>query len=142
MSQLSCCCSVRFWCGWIQGFPRLFAHLTTFNEIMDLLFDWEEDRDRYSFEDSDRFEDDSFCSWISEPESLCNNWRGWRKPNNGLGNAPATGNFSVQFFPSTLTASLVASVFPNQQKSSGTKILHLPFSSEICQNVFVSMVQH
>ncbi|XP_076654799.1 zinc finger SWIM domain-containing dorado isoform X1 [Halictus rubicundus] len=40
--------------------------------------------DRYSFEDSDRFEEDSLCSWSSEPESLCNNWRGWRKSSWGV----------------------------------------------------------
>lgn len=38
------------------------------------------DEDRFTFEDSDRFEEDSLCSWSSEPESLCNNWRGWKKP--------------------------------------------------------------
>ncbi|XP_042239030.1 zinc finger SWIM domain-containing protein 8 homolog isoform X2 [Homarus americanus] len=42
------------------------------------MFDWEEG-DRFSFEDSERFEEDSLCSWISEPESLCNNWRGWKR---------------------------------------------------------------
>ncbi|XP_076268553.1 zinc finger SWIM domain-containing dorado isoform X5 [Rhynchophorus ferrugineus] len=41
--------------------------------------------DRFSFEDSDRFEEDSMCSWSSEPESLCNNWRGWKKPTNQTG---------------------------------------------------------
>lgn len=44
------------------------------------MFDWDEG-DRFSFEDSDRFEEDSLCSWISEPESSCNNWRGWKKQN-------------------------------------------------------------
>lgn len=39
-----------------------------------------EESDRFSFEDSDRFEEDSLCSWSSEPESLCNNWRGWKRP--------------------------------------------------------------
>uniref|UniRef100_A0A182K404 SWIM-type domain-containing protein n=1 Tax=Anopheles christyi TaxID=43041 RepID=A0A182K404_9DIPT len=39
-----------------------------------------EEIDRFSFEDSDRFEEDSLCSWSSEPESVCNNWRGWKKP--------------------------------------------------------------
>ncbi|KAL1373617.1 hypothetical protein pipiens_018568, partial [Culex pipiens pipiens] len=39
-----------------------------------------EECDRFSFEDSDRFEEDSLCSWSSEPESVCNNWRGWKKP--------------------------------------------------------------
>lgn len=45
--------------------------------------EWNQDQeecDRYSFEDSDRFEEDSLCSWSSEPESLCNNWRGWKRP--------------------------------------------------------------
>ena len=50
---------------------------------MDFMFDWEAEGDRFSFEDSDRFEEDSLCSWISEPESLCNNWRGWRRQNGG-----------------------------------------------------------
>ncbi|XP_046742497.1 zinc finger SWIM domain-containing protein 8 homolog, partial [Diprion similis] len=39
------------------------------------------------FEDSDRFEEDSLCSWSSEPESLCNNWRGWRRPTVGFGSS-------------------------------------------------------
>lgn len=47
------------------------------------MLDWaavDRETDRFSFEDSDRFEEDSLCSWSSEPESLCNNWRGWKKP--------------------------------------------------------------
>lgn len=36
--------------------------------------------DGISFADSDRFEEDSLCSWSSEPESVGNNWRGWKKP--------------------------------------------------------------
>src|SRR4051812_38503399 len=49
------------------------------------MFDWDEG-DRFSFEDSERFEEDSLCSWMSEPESVCNNWRGWKKFNNsGIG---------------------------------------------------------
>lgn len=43
------------------------------------MLEWEEG-DRYSFEDSERFEEESECSWLSEPESLCNNWRGWKRP--------------------------------------------------------------
>lgn len=55
---------------------------------------WADENDRFSFEDSDRFEEDSLCSWSSEPESLCNNWRGWKKPsiilstNNSFGSGP------------------------------------------------------
>nr|CAD7403763.1 unnamed protein product [Timema cristinae] len=48
------------------------------------MLEWE-DADRFSFEDSDRFEEDSLCSWSSEPESLCNNWRGWKRPTLGSG---------------------------------------------------------
>ena len=43
----------------------------------------------FSFEDSDRFDEDSVCfedSLMSEPESICTNWRGWRKQN--LNNIP------------------------------------------------------
>ncbi|KHN87654.1 Zinc finger SWIM domain-containing protein 8 [Toxocara canis] len=35
------------------------------------------DDDQFSFEDSERFEEDSLCSWISDTESLNQNWRGW-----------------------------------------------------------------
>lgn len=53
-------------------------------EVAAALLEWE-DGDRFSFEDSDRFEEDSLCSWSSEPESVCNNWRGWKKPTNTSG---------------------------------------------------------
>lgn len=33
--------------------------------------------DVYSWGESDQFEEDD--SWMSEPESVCNNWRGWKK---------------------------------------------------------------
>lgn len=49
----------------------------------DQMLDCFEDGDRFSFEDSDRFEEDSLCSWSSEPESVGNNWRGWKKPSSG-----------------------------------------------------------
>lgn len=47
--------------------------------------------DRFSFDDSIRFEEDSLCSWSSEAESLCNNWRGWKKPTTGNGTSTTTG---------------------------------------------------
>ena len=50
--------------------------------IMDLVFEWEFEGDKFSFEDSDRFEEDSLCSFGSEAE-LCNNWRGWKRQNGG-----------------------------------------------------------
>lgn len=78
--------------------------------------DWvNEDIDRFSFEDSDRFEEDSLCSWSSDPESLYNNWRGWKKPstfglvntsNNGSGCGDTNNNHSKvtgKFFSCNLT---------------------------------------
>uniref|UniRef100_H2Y5Y5 Uncharacterized protein n=1 Tax=Ciona savignyi TaxID=51511 RepID=H2Y5Y5_CIOSA len=38
----------------------------------------------FSFEDSDRFDDESICSWMSETESFCTNWRGWRRQNSSI----------------------------------------------------------
>ncbi|KAF4532655.1 hypothetical protein B566_EDAN009837 [Ephemera danica] len=62
------------------------------DESSDPMVDWEEGDSRFSFEDSDRFEEDSLCSWSSEPESLCNNWRGWKKPTIALtGPVPGYG---------------------------------------------------
>lgn len=57
---------------------------------MELMFAEWEDGERFSFEDSDRFEEDSLCSFISEAESLCQNWRGWRKQSAGP-NSPTGG---------------------------------------------------
>lgn len=50
---------------------------------MDFIFDWDNDVDRFSFDDSERFEEESMCSWLSETESLNNNWRGWKRQNGG-----------------------------------------------------------
>ena len=64
------------------------------------MFDWDEG-DRFSFEDSERFEEDSLCSWMSEPESVCNNWRGWKKTNGSGGynghSSKNKGNNNIQF---------------------------------------------
>ena len=47
----------------------------------------ENDEECRSFDDSDRFEEDSLCSWVSEPESVCGNWRGWKRSSqNGVQN--------------------------------------------------------
>lgn len=61
------------------------------------ILDWEE-ADRFSFEDSDRFEEDSLCSWSSEPESLCNNWRGWRRPPTAFGNIKRSSDGKSMLF--------------------------------------------
>lgn len=76
------------------------------------IIEWEE-TDRYSFDDSDRFEEDSLCSWSSEPESLCNNWRGWRRPPVGFSPAKKTSE-DGQTVPTLceLAARCVASHIP------------------------------
>lgn len=61
------------------------------------ILDWEE-ADGYSFEDSDRFEEDSLCSWSSEAESLINNWRGWRRPPAGFGLSKKSSEGQYFFF--------------------------------------------
>ncbi|XP_017485788.1 PREDICTED: zinc finger SWIM domain-containing protein 8-like, partial [Rhagoletis zephyria] len=48
--------------------------------------------DVYSWGDSDPFEEDD--SWMSEPESVCNNWRGWKKAPSGGSPAGAAGTSS------------------------------------------------
>ncbi|CAH2254504.1 jg25683 [Pararge aegeria aegeria] len=79
------------------------------------LLDWEEG-DHFSFEDSERFEEDSLCSWSSEPESLCNNWRGWRRPNlqNVFGTRLSKKSIQEKSVPSLseLAAKCVASHIP------------------------------
>ncbi|EFN86094.1 hypothetical protein EAI_12552 [Harpegnathos saltator] len=65
------CSVVVVWCG---GAP-LHGYLS---DTLGRLGGGE--NDRFSFDDSDRFEEDSLCSFSSEHESLCNNWRGWRRP--------------------------------------------------------------
>lgn len=51
------------------------------NQQEGVVWNNDQENDRLSFEDSDRFSEGSLCSWSSEQESLCNNWRGWKKPN-------------------------------------------------------------
>lgn len=93
------------------------------------LLDWEEG-DHFSFEDSERFEGDSLCSWSSEPESLCNNWRGWRRPNlqNSFGNRSAKKSIQGN--------KLVNSADPLSRKGEIRPVLpnftqHLPLCTEI-----------
>ncbi|KAH8274690.1 hypothetical protein KR018_010054, partial [Drosophila ironensis] len=61
--------------------------------------------DRYSFDDSIRFEEDSLCSWSSEPESLCNNWRGWKKPSNGAGSGLGGASMAAGGLASSVSGS-------------------------------------
>lgn len=71
-------------CNSLQGFSLFFFFSPSPpTNVMELMFAEWEDGERFSFEDSDRFEEDSLCSFISEAESLCQNWRGWRKQSAG-----------------------------------------------------------
>uniref|UniRef100_A0A0N5AJS0 SWIM-type domain-containing protein n=1 Tax=Syphacia muris TaxID=451379 RepID=A0A0N5AJS0_9BILA len=61
------------------------------------------DEDQFSFEDSERFEEDSLCSWVSDTESLNQNWRGWNAPRSSsshFGNSDAQYTDSISL-PST-----------------------------------------
>src|SRR5947208_16705906 len=61
--------------------------------------DWE-DGDRYSFDDSERFEEESICSWMSDTaESVCNNWRGWKKEPKGNQNTPSNAATASPGYP-------------------------------------------
>uniref|UniRef100_A0A4W3H0N7 Zinc finger, SWIM-type containing 8 n=1 Tax=Callorhinchus milii TaxID=7868 RepID=A0A4W3H0N7_CALMI len=88
---------------------------------MELMFAEWEDGERFSFEDSDRFEEDSLCSFISEAESLCQNWRGWRKQSAGP-NSP-TGK---QLWDGQVT--------PLVELSAKQVALHIPF--EVVEKVY------
>uniref|UniRef100_A0A3Q3JC51 SWIM-type domain-containing protein n=1 Tax=Monopterus albus TaxID=43700 RepID=A0A3Q3JC51_MONAL len=93
---------------------------------MELMFAEWEDGERFSFEDSDRFEEDSLCSFISEAESLCQNWRGWRKQSAGP-NSPTVkikdggGRFDGQ-------------VIPLVELSAKQVAFHIPF--EVVEKVY------
>nr|CAB3268068.1 zinc finger SWIM domain-containing protein 8 [Phallusia mammillata] len=68
----------------------------------------------FSFEDSDRFDEESLCSWMSEPESVCTNWRGWRKQNTSL---VLTGASNPE----------VGQVTPLMELCAQAVALHIPF---------------
>ncbi|XP_078284482.1 zinc finger SWIM domain-containing protein 8 [Rhinoraja longicauda] len=87
---------------------------------MELMFAEWEDGERFSFEDSDRFEEDSLCSFISEAESLCQNWRGWRKQSAGP-NSPTVKIKDGQ-------------VTPLVELSAKQVALHIPF--EVVEKVY------
>ncbi|XP_033644058.1 zinc finger SWIM domain-containing protein 8-like [Asterias rubens] len=80
---------------------------------MEYIYDWEE-QDRFSFEDSDRFEEDSLCSWVSEAESVSNNnWRGWRKGGTTGGGGSTQSSHSNEVIQLVeLAAKTVALHFP------------------------------
>ncbi|XP_033114204.1 zinc finger SWIM domain-containing protein 8-like isoform X2 [Anneissia japonica] len=92
---------------------------------MEFMFDWE-DGDRFSFEDSDRFEEDSLCSWLSETESICNNWRGWKK--GATGGSPTTSQ------PAAAPSETCDEVLPLVELAARTVAFHIPF--EVVENVY------
>ncbi|KAL3982274.1 hypothetical protein ACH3XW_46540 [Acanthocheilonema viteae] len=64
-----------------------------------------QDDDQLSFEDSERFEEDSLCSWMSDAESLNQNWRGWSTTRNSTaqnGIERTFGDESGPLLPSSL----------------------------------------
>ncbi|VDK54690.1 unnamed protein product, partial [Anisakis simplex] len=53
------------------------------------------DDDQFSFEDSERFEEDSLCSWMSDTESLNQNWRGWSAARTSSAHVARGGTISI-----------------------------------------------
>uniref|UniRef100_A0A3Q3ARP6 Zinc finger, SWIM-type containing 8 n=1 Tax=Kryptolebias marmoratus TaxID=37003 RepID=A0A3Q3ARP6_KRYMA len=90
---------------------------------MELMFAEWEDGERFSFEDSDRFEEDSLCSFISEAESLCQNWRGWRKQSAGP-NSPTV----------KIKGGERPAVIPLVELSAKQVAFHIPF--EVVEKVY------
>lgn len=77
---------------------------------MELMFAEWEDGERFSFEDSDHFEEDSLCSFISEAESLCQNWRGWRKQSAGPNSPTVKMKGEIAWHPRVCWGHVVAGV--------------------------------
>lgn len=78
---------------------------------MELMFAEWEDGERFSFEDSDHFEEDSLCSFISEAESLCQNWRGWRKQSAGPNSPTVKMKGEIAWHPRVCWGHVVAGVW-------------------------------
>uniref|UniRef100_A0AAQ4PIA4 Zinc finger, SWIM-type containing 8 n=1 Tax=Gasterosteus aculeatus aculeatus TaxID=481459 RepID=A0AAQ4PIA4_GASAC len=95
---------------------------------MELMFAEWEDGERFSFEDSDRFEEDSLCSFISEAESLCQNWRGWRKQSAG----PNSPTVKIKGACSHSLRDLL--VIPLVELSAKQVAFHIPF--EVVEKVY------
>ncbi|KAG1663561.1 Zinc finger SWIM domain-containing protein 8 [Nymphon striatum] len=99
------------------------------------MFDWE-DNDRFSFDDSDRFEEDSLCSWISEPESLCNNWRGWKRQSSSNNGNSASGNQNfTSYFKHYLEHLKESGGIPSLVEIAARQVgFHIPF--EVVERVY------
>uniref|UniRef100_A0A3Q3VZ54 SWIM-type domain-containing protein n=1 Tax=Mola mola TaxID=94237 RepID=A0A3Q3VZ54_MOLML len=97
---------------------------------MELMFAEWEDGERFSFEDSDRFEEDSLCSFISEAESLCQNWRGWRKQSAGP-NSPTSCGICLS---SSFWSYPDGQVIPLVELSAKQVAFHIPF--EVVEKVY------
>ncbi|KAK6110582.1 hypothetical protein QQG55_40330 [Brugia pahangi] len=82
-----------------------------------------QDDDQLSFEDSERFEEDSLCSWMSDAESLNQNWRGWsttRNPAAQTGIEHTFGDGSGPLLPSSLLRFTGGITSPSQSRRHPT----------------------
>uniref|UniRef100_A0A8C2TWF8 Zinc finger SWIM-type containing 8 n=1 Tax=Coturnix japonica TaxID=93934 RepID=A0A8C2TWF8_COTJA len=96
---------------------------------MELMFAEWEDGERFSFEDSDHFEEDSLCSFISEAESLCQNWRGWRKQSAGPNSPTVKMKGEIACRPREYGL-----VIPLVELSAKQVAFHIPF--EVVEKVY------
>ncbi|KAM3726124.1 Zinc finger SWIM domain-containing protein [Dirofilaria immitis] len=97
-----------------------------------------QDDDQLSFEDSERFEEDSLCSWMSDAESVNQNWRGWSttgNPTTQTGIEHTFGDASGSLLPSSLLRFTGGITSPSQSRrhpastSAATTSLGSPVST-------------
>ena len=62
----------------------------------------------FSFEDSDRFDEMSLCSWASDPESICGDWRGWKRGSSNNDAFPSRNSQTIVESLEELCAKVVA----------------------------------
>lgn len=104
--------------------------------------EWDDQGDRQSFEDSDRFEDESYDSMGSDTESLCpNNWRGWKKPgvNERSGDRPV--NLNVGPTPAIgVMMEKDPEVLPLCELAAKTVAHHIPF--EVVEKMYPTIPEN
>lgn len=101
-----------------------------------VVVDWD-DGDRFSFDDSERFEEESMYSGMSDTPESVYNWRGWKKSSStNSGNSPGISASNVWRFP-------VSSYFgpSSSQDGQGMSLVELA-SKEVACNVPFEIVEH
>ncbi|MCP9265942.1 Zinc finger SWIM domain-containing protein 8 [Dirofilaria immitis] len=98
-------------------------------------------------QDSERFEEDSLCSWMSDAESVNQNWRGWSttgNPTTQTGIEHTFGDASGSLLPSSLLRFTGGITSPSQSRrhpastSAATTSLGSPFQQRVLMQSFTA----